>query len=64
LEEVKARCAAAGLDTTVRKTDGEPGKGRFKRVLVARLLAAAARPATPPMRDVSPDAPPRAVACA
>ena len=65
LEEVKARCAAAGLDTTVRKTDGEPGKGRFKRVLVARLLAsAAARPATPPMRDVSPDESPRAVACA
>ena len=42
LDEVKARCAAAGLDTTVRKTDGEPGKGRFKRVLVARLLASAA----------------------
>ena len=28
--KLKARCAAAGLDTTVRKTDGEPGKGRFK----------------------------------
>ena len=55
------RCAAAGLDTTVRKTDGEPGKGRFKRVLVARLLASAAAART--VRDVSPDASPRAVAC-
>ena len=61
LDEVKARCAAAGLDTTVRKTDGEPGKGRFKRVLVARLLASAAAART--VRDVSPDASPRAVAC-
>jgi len=52
---------AAGLDTTVRKTDGEPGKGRFKRVLVARLLASAAAART--VRDVSPDASPRAVAC-
>ena len=60
LDEVKARCAAAGLDTTVRKTDGEPGKGRFKRVLVARLLASAAAARTV---RVSPDASPRAVAC-
>ena len=53
LDEVKARCAAAGLDTTVRKTDGEPGKGRFKRVLVARLLASAAAART--VRANSPD---------